>query len=236
MIIASKVIFPVQRKKYALKKPKEEILKEIEIKERMKRIALQTSRGKKSLKELKDCEFIIYTDGGYNTEYNIGSWSYLIKLRRNKVRFKIKKETGIIESDKPQLPIFMEINAVIMAINYLMKRSGDYPLERIKRITVMSDSRQVVNSNKLYEQYRENGWFYLRKNQAMTEDLKEAWETLHTLNMEYNIHYLWVKGHSGILGNERCDQACSTRIVQTIKMEELNQWDSQWDEDEIEEA
>jgi ribonuclease HI len=226
MIISSEITLPT-KKKYVLKKPREDIIREVNFEERQKRVALTKVKAKRAIvKAIKPYDFVIYTDGGFSNRYNIGSWSYLIKAKYGKAHFKLNSASGSMGSDE-KLPILMEIKAVIIAVNYIVERSKRKPLESIKSITVMSDNKQVVRSNELYERYKENGWFYIKKNYEMVEKLKKAWEELHKLNEKYNIQYQWVKGHSGNVGNEHCNTACSRRIGKSIRTKKIIRYNNQ---------
>jgi ribonuclease HI len=224
MIIASKPIFP--RKKYCLKKPREEIIAEQKVKDIHQRITFGKTNQlkKKEVKtppEIKSYEFNVYTDGGYSNIYRVGSWSYFIKVKDGKKHFTFDKGAGS-EDVHDRLPILMELIAVIRAIQSIVSKNN---MARygytIKSITIHSDNRQVVNSNVMVKHYEENDWFYLRKGYEMTDQLKNAWKELYALNKAYNVKYVWVRGHSGNLGNERCNKVCSTRLGQKIKVKRI---------------
>ena len=47
------------------------------------------------------------------------------------------------------------------------------------------------------------GWMRNKKEKALNPDL---WERLLALCEGHEVTFVWLKGHAGILGNERCDQ------------------------------
>jgi ribonuclease HI len=217
MIIVSEVKFP--KKKYHLKKPKEVILRDLGILGNHSRIINGVKNKEDRAHIPKEYEFTIYSDGGYNNTFNVGSWSYYIKVKHGKTHFKLHKASGVIEIVN-RLPILMELTAVIMAIKYIESNKEKFNYS-IKSVTVYSDNRQVVNSNEKYKIYESNDWFYIRTGCEMSSQLKEAWKELYRLNNLFDVKYVWVRGHSGNLGNERCDEVCTTRLNQNIKVKKI---------------
>jgi ribonuclease HI len=228
MIISSKAVFPKKAKKYALKRSKEEIEKEATILEREARLkTFQRKNIPKEKKEIKEYDFIIYTDGGYNQTYRVGSWSYFIKAKYGKKHFLFNKCSGVIEIPN-KLPVLMELTAVIKAVQFIASKNHKKKVGYIiKSITVYSDNRQVIRNKEFFDLYKENNWFYLRKNYEMIEQLKTSWNELHDLNEMFEINYVWVRGHSGNLGNERCDEICTTRINQSIRVKRIIKYNSE---------
>jgi ribonuclease HI len=215
MIISSEAVYP--RKRYVLKKSKEEIIREINILENHRRIMSKKNVPKKK-EEVKEYEFIVYTDGGHSGTYRIGSWSYFIKAKHDKKRFLFHKASGANTAN--MLPILMELTAVIKALQYIKEKQKDLSYA-VKSVAVYSDNRQVVNSDKMFNLYAQNDWFYLRKGVEMDARLKDAWMEIHGLNESLDIKYTWVRGHSGVPGNERCDEACTTRLKQSIRVKKI---------------
>jgi ribonuclease HI len=200
MIITSKVEYP--KKRYKLKYPKETML-EMLVKEKSK---------KKEETGLKPYDFIIYTDGGFSKHCHIGSWSYLIKVKYDKKRFKLHKSSGVTTSAVSST-ILMELNAVIEAAKFIKNKSIQKKLGfTINTITVYSDNKQVVYSRSMFRKYSDNNWTFLKSEKTVNEELKKAWIELNELNTELNISYKWIKSHNGNVGNEFVDEMCNTRI------------------------
>jgi ribonuclease HI len=94
----------------------------------------------------------------------------------------------------------MELTAVMRGLARLKKESGD--------ITILTDSRYVENgATKWVFGWIKNGW--VTANKTPVEN-RELWEELHALLVERKkmgtVTWTHVPGHSGIPGNERCDE------------------------------
>ena len=81
-------------------------------------------------------------------------------------------------------------------------------LEALKEscsVTLYSDSRYVVDavSKGWAKRWQANGWMRNKKEAAVNPDL---WARLLALCDNHVVEFRWVRGHSGIPQNERCDQ------------------------------
>lgn len=90
----------------------------------------------------------------------------------------------------------MEIMAVIAALE---------ALKELCRITLYSDSQYVVNAmaQGWARRWKTNGWKRNQREEAVNPDL---WERLLDLCDQHQVEFRWLRGHSGIAENERCDQ------------------------------
>jgi ribonuclease HI len=90
----------------------------------------------------------------------------------------------------------MELLAVIVGLRALKERCS---------VTVYSDSQYVVRtiSEGWAARWRENGWKRNKKDKAINADL---WAQLLDLCDEHEVKMVWVRGHSGVKENERCDE------------------------------
>jgi len=72
-------------------------------------------------------------------------------------------------------------------------------------VAIYSDSRYVVDgiTKGWAKNWRRNGWRKSNGSPALNPDL---WERLLTLCDRHDVRFVWVKGHAGNPGNERCDQ------------------------------
>ena len=102
----------------------------------------------------------------------------------------------------------MELQAVIAALQAL-KRPVDARL--------YTDSQYVRRG--LLEwlpQWKARGWKTADKKAVKNQDL---WEVLEREAARHRIEWHWVKGHSGIAGNERCDQLANAAIDALIAVD-----------------
>jgi ribonuclease HI len=90
----------------------------------------------------------------------------------------------------------MEIMAVIAALEALKEPCW---------ITLYSDSQYVVNAmaQGWARRWKTNGWKRNQREEAVNPDL---WERLLDLCDQHQVEFRWLRGHSGIAENERCDQ------------------------------
>jgi ribonuclease HI len=90
----------------------------------------------------------------------------------------------------------MEIMAVIAALEALKEPC---------RVTLYSDSQYVVNAmaKGWARRWKTNGWKRNQREEAVNPDL---WERLLDLCDQHQVEFRWLRGHSGIAENERCDQ------------------------------
>jgi ribonuclease HI len=89
----------------------------------------------------------------------------------------------------------MEILAVIRALEALKERC---------EVTIHSDSQYVTKAmNEGWaENWKARGWRTAGKTPAANPDL---WDRLLRLRLNHRVKFDWVRGHSGVLENERAD-------------------------------
>ena len=78
-------------------------------------------------------------------------------------------------------------------------------LDTSAAVDLYSDSRYVVDgiTKGWAKKWRGNDWRKSSGGKALNIDL---WERLLSLCDRHEVHFIWVKGHAGNAGNERCDQ------------------------------
>lgn len=149
------------------------------------------NRQYKQVDSMDGFRHIIYTDGGFRSSVNLGAyaWSYY------------NSETGLIQSGKRAVPDttnqIMELTALYSALNHYKNLSND-------KLLIVSDSRYVINIFALQwvDSWVKNGWKRGKdpvKNQQIIKPLYELVKSFKDLS------FMWVKGHSYTLGNNRVD-------------------------------
>ena len=90
----------------------------------------------------------------------------------------------------------MEILAAIAGLEALNQRC---------RVALHSDTQYVVNAIEKgwARRWQANGWKRNKKERALNPDL---WERLLRLCDTHEVEFVWVRGHAGNPGNERCDE------------------------------
>ena len=127
---------------------------------------------------------IIYTDGA--AQGNPGRGGYGAVLISGKHRKELSKGFRLTTNNR------MELLAVIVALENI-KVSGC-------NITVFSDSKYVVDA---VEKKWLFGWEKINFKKKKNPDL---WRRFLKTYYNHNVSFKWVKGHSNIIENDRCDQ------------------------------
>lgn len=80
-------------------------------------------------------------------------------------------------------------------------------------VALYSDSRYVVDgmTKGWAKKWQRNGWRKSNGQSALNIDL---WQRLLTLCSRHDVRFVWVKGHAGNTGNERCDQLATQAAAQ----------------------
>jgi ribonuclease HI len=90
----------------------------------------------------------------------------------------------------------MEILAAVVALRALKEPC---------RVILYCDSQYVVRAmtEGWPQRWRAHGWMRTKKEPASNPDL---WESLLQAGEPHEIQWVWVRGHAGNSGNERCDR------------------------------
>jgi ribonuclease HI len=136
--------------------------------------------------KLKDV--IIYSDGSCLKNPGIGG--YGIVLKYGKHRQELSGGFRLTTNNR------MEILAAIIGLRALKEKC---------RVTLYTDSQYLVNSimKGWAKKWQQNNWKRNSKDKAKNVDL---WEELLELCNQHQVQFIWVRGHSGNIENENCDQ------------------------------
>lgn len=127
-------------------------------------------------------KYVIYTDGAYSRQKDIGAFAYVILCGNTEIKrkaYKIEKETNNRA----------ELKAIIAAVYNLPTNATS--------VNVISDSMYALNTLK-------GNW-----SRNANQDLFETWNKVLEKRPNLEIEYLWVKGHNGDQYNEICDRLCT---------------------------
>ena len=126
----------------------------------------------------------IYTDG--SSRGNPGPGGYGIVMLYKGQRKELSQGYRLTTNNR------MELMAVIKALEALKNDKID--------ITIYSDSKYVVESI-------EKGWIWNWEKKNFKKKLNsDLWKIFIPLHKKFKIKFKWVKGHSGDVENERCDE------------------------------
>ena len=132
-------------------------------------------------------KIIIYTDGGCRGNPGIGGWGAWLRYGDHDKKFK--------GSAKDTTNNRMELTAAIKALEAIKSSTID--------IDLYTDSKYVMSGiNEWIKSWKLRGWKTANKKPVKNVDL---WQKLDEVNAKHNVHWYWVKGHSGDEGNEMAD-------------------------------
>ncbi|MBD2252215.1 ribonuclease HI [Nostoc parmelioides] len=147
----------------------------------------------------------IYTDGACTGNPGPGGWGVVVYFSDGSVH-----EMG--DAAKHTTNNKMEMQAAIAALKFLHDSGQTEP------ITLYTDSEYLINCvTKWVKGWKKKGWKKSDGNPVQNQDLLETLDELN--NRKVNWHH--VRGHSGNIGNERCDVIA--RCFATGRMPSLQQ-------------
>ena len=125
----------------------------------------------------------IYTDG--SSKGNPGCGGYGVVLLYGGHRKEVSEGFRLTTNNR------MELLAVIVGLEALKSFN--------KNIVIYSDSKYVVNAI-------EKKWlFNWEKNSFKKKKNKDLWLRFLKIYRKHSVKFVWIKGHSEIVENERCD-------------------------------
>lgn len=135
----------------------------------------------------------IYADGACRGNPGPGGWGALLLYNGS--------ERELSGAEPATTNNRMELLAVISALRALKRRV---------KARVFTDSQYVrTGITEWLAGWKARGWRTADRKPVKNRDL---WEQLDALAAEHEIEWHWVKGHSGVPGNERCDQLANAAI------------------------
>jgi ribonuclease HI len=135
----------------------------------------------------------IYTDGACRGNPGPGGWGALLSTGEH------EKELSGAEALTTNNR--MELTAVIRALE---------SLKRPSEARIYTDSEYVRKGiTEWVRNWKARGWKTADRKPVKNQDL---WERLDALAAGHKIEWRWVKGHSGVPGNERVDRLANEAI------------------------
>jgi ribonuclease HI len=140
----------------------------------------------------------IYTDGACRGNPGPGGWGATMESGEH------FRELSGAEADTTNNR--MELTAVIRALEALKRRAV---------VTVHTDSEYVRRGiTEWLPNWKARDWKTTDRKPVKNRDL---WERLDELAAGHDIDWRWVKGHSGVPGNERVDALATAAIDALLK-------------------
>jgi len=141
---------------------------------------------------------VIFTDGACRGNPGPGGWGAILRYGN------VERELYGAEVDTTNNR--MELAAAINALAALKRRC---------RVTLTTDSVYVKDGiSKWIHCWKKNGW---RTSDKKPVKNLELWQALDELAANHDVHWSWIKGHSGHPENERADQLANLAIDQLLE-------------------
>ncbi len=135
----------------------------------------------------------IFTDGACRGNPGPGGYGSIIRIKGKAEEFR-----GSAEKTTNNI---MELTAAIVALNQLKE-----PCE----VMLTSDSQYLVKGmTEWIDGWIRKGWINSSKQPVKN---KELWVELDRLNRRHRVSWVWIRGHSGHVENERCDRLANQAI------------------------
>lgn len=136
-------------------------------------------------------------------------WAYILRYRKHS----LEGSGGASDTTNNR----MEITATIEGLRALKQ-----PCE----VLLISDSQYLLNGISSWRfTWRENGWMRKAKKGKVVPVLNaDLWQELDALADKHTIRGQWVRGHSGHIDNERCDELAE---AQAARYTDLPCWTDQ---------
>jgi ribonuclease HI len=135
----------------------------------------------------------IYTDGACRGNPGPGGWGATLEMGEH---FRELSGAEAMTTNNR-----MELTAVILALE---------ALKRPVPVRLYTDSEYVRRGiTEWLKSWKARGWKTADKKPVKNQDL---WERLDTVAAQHQIEWHWVKGHSGVPGNERVDRLANAAI------------------------
>ena len=142
-------------------------------------------------------EVTMYTDGACKGNPGPGGWGVWLRSGDH--------ERELFGGEPHTTNNRMELLAVISGLGALKERCT---------VHLFTDSQYVRQGITTWiHNWKKRGWTTTDKKPVKNSDL---WRQLDAAQAEHDVHWHWVKGHSGDVGNERAD-ALANRGVDSVR-------------------
>jgi ribonuclease HI len=155
----------------------------------------------------------IYTDGACSKNPGPGGFAGVILAKENEIinnrsNFIIKYRKEISGACEKTTNNRMELTAVIKSLEVVEKEIKN---NNINRIILYSDSKYIVDTIHYgwLTKWVDNNWKKSNNREVLNVDL---WKRVLELIRNYQIKFVWVKGHDNNSENERCDYLAKSAI------------------------
>lgn len=140
-----------------------------------------------------NADVLLFTDGACSGNPGPGGWGVLLRYGNH------EKELSGSEAETTNNR--MEMLAVIHGLE---------ALKRSVSVRIYTDSQYVMKGvTEWLAQWKQRGWKTANRQPVKNVDL---WQRLETAMQPHRIQWQWVRGHSGVVDNERVDALARSAI------------------------
>jgi ribonuclease HI len=144
-------------------------------------------------------EVEIFTDGACSGNPGPGGWAAILRF---KTRHGTGHERELSGGDPVTTNNRMELMGAI---------SGLEALKRPCEVRLYTDSKYVLDGvTRWIHGWKRNGWRTADKKPVKNIEL---WQRLDAAGAPHQVHWAWVKGHSGHVENDRADELARSEIA-----------------------
>lgn len=134
----------------------------------------------------------LFTDGACSGNPGPGGWAYILS---HPASGKTVEASG---GERDSTNNRMELQAVISGLEALKRRS---------QVEIVTDSQYVARgSHEWLPGWKRNGWRRREGKQLKPLKNEEQWRQLDALLAKHEVRFTVIRGHSGHVENERCDE------------------------------
>ena len=135
----------------------------------------------------------LFTDGACSGNPGPGGWAAILRMG--------ERERELSGGEPATTNNRMELMGVI---------SGLEALKRPCTVTINTDSKYVLDgASKWIHGWKKNGWRTADKKPVKNVEL---WQRLDAAQKPHKLRWIWVKGHSGHVENERADELARLEV------------------------
>ncbi|MDR0632899.1 MAG: ribonuclease HI [Holosporales bacterium] len=139
----------------------------------------------------------VFVDGACSGNPGPGGWGVVAK--QGQFRFEINDGERYTTNNRMEL---------LGAINAILS------LETCEVLSITTDSQYVKNGIESWlPKWKSSNWQTTSKTPVKNQDL---WQTLDTISRNKKISWHWVRGHSGVVENERADTLARQAIMKMM--------------------
>ena len=139
--------------------------------------------------------FKLFTDGGASPNPGHGGWAFILASGDGQMSERFGGEANSTNNR-------MEMTAAIRGFEAALAVSGGVK----PGLELIADSKYVLQGlQEWMPGWKKRGWMKAGKPAKPVLNV-DLWKEMDALSQQIDLTFTWVRGHTGHLGNERCDE------------------------------